>query len=141
MIAFFVPGIPKPGGSKRGFYNPKSRRVIITEDCKKSADWKSVVAYTARQKYAEVPIAGPLILTMEFVFPRPKSHFNSKGNLKPSAPFYHTIKPDATKVVRSTEDALKGILWWDDSQVAKQIVVKRYGDMPGVHISTELITE
>jgi Holliday junction resolvase RusA-like endonuclease len=46
--------------------------------------------------------------------------------LKASAPANHTIKPDVTKLVRSLEDSLKGIVWLDDSQVVKQSASKRY---------------
>jgi len=29
---FFVPGIPRPGGSKKGFYIKKINRVVVTEE-------------------------------------------------------------------------------------------------------------
>ena len=36
-ISFWVPGIPKPAGSKRGFVNRKTGGVIITDACKNEA--------------------------------------------------------------------------------------------------------
>ena len=133
-------GIPKPGGSKRGFYNPKSKRVIITDDCAKSRDWKTSVSQVAADS-GMVPLSGPLLLEIIFVFPRPKGHFGTGKNenaLKSGAPVYHTVKPDATKLTRSTEDALTGIAWRDDAQVAVQVITKRYampGTPPGAIIS------
>jgi Holliday junction resolvase RusA-like endonuclease len=79
-------------------------------------------------------LEGPLRVRFDFVFPRPKGHFGSGKNatvLKRNAPQYPVVKPDATKVIRSTEDALKGILWRDDSQIVTQAATKRYGTQAG----------
>lgn len=143
-ISFFVPGIPKPGGSKDGFYNPKLRRVIITEACKTSENWKSVVALFARKNYSGLPLKGPLKLEVIFYMPRPKYHYGTGRNarkLKLTAPSFHSVKPDATKLMRSTEDALKGIVWDDDSQVAIQYAMKPYSAKPGALITVYMIND
>lgn len=129
-VTFWVPGIPKPGGSKRGFLNPKTKRVIITEDCKASKDWRTSVAFVAD---GAIPLwlPGPLRVTFSFYFLRPASHYGTgknAGRLKPSAPAYPAVRPDVTKLVRSTEDALKAIAWRDDSQIVYQVATKRYAD-------------
>jgi Holliday junction resolvase RusA-like endonuclease len=72
--------------------------------------------------------------------PRIGSHYGSGKNaekLKPTAPKFHTVKPDATKLLRSTEDALTGILWRDDAQIARQTVEKSYGERAGAWITVE----
>jgi Holliday junction resolvase RusA-like endonuclease len=46
--------------------------------------------------------------------------------------------PDLTKLMRSTEDALTGILWVDDARITDQHARKRYcepGQAPGAQIS------
>lgn len=135
-IEIWVPGVPQPGGSKKGYYNPKLGRVMITEANKKSAPWRAVVSQTASEAVSQM-LEGPLTARFDFVFPRPKGHFGSGKNasvLKKSAPLFPAVKPDATKVLRSTEDALKGILWRDDSQIVTQYVTKRYGEQAGALI-------
>lgn len=72
-------------------------------------------------------IDGPCMLTVDFYMPRPKWHFGKSG-LRSSAPRYPTTRPDATKLLRSTEDAMRGIVWRDDSQVVRQNVCKWYAD-------------
>jgi Holliday junction resolvase RusA-like endonuclease len=58
------------------------------------------------------------------------------GQVKQTAPHYHTTKPDATKLLRALEDALKLICWNDDSQVARQRVDKVYqGATAGAFVS------
>jgi Holliday junction resolvase RusA-like endonuclease len=135
-IRFWVAGDPQPGGSKRGFYNAKLGRVIITEDNKRCAPWRAVVSEAAQQA-TTAPFDGPLHVRFEFHKVRPKSHFGTgkyAGALKPSAPPYPTVKPDTTKLVRAAEDALKGICWRDDSQVVSQRASKRYGSQAGMLI-------
>jgi Holliday junction resolvase RusA-like endonuclease len=72
-------------------------------------------------------ITGPVSLSCVFLFPRPKSHYNTKGILKPSAPNFHSVRPDGSKCLRSTEDALvdSGLLQ-DDARIAISSYTKRY---------------
>lgn len=135
-LDIWVPGIPQPGGSKNGFYNPKLGRVIITDSNKKVKPWRAAVSQVASEAVATM-LEGPLRMRMDFVFPRPKGHFGSGKNagvLKRNAPPFPAVKPDATKLLRSTEDALKGILWKDDSQIVTQAATKRYGEQAGCRI-------
>lgn len=132
---FFCPGIPQPGGSKKGFV--VNGRAIITEDNLKSKPWRAVVALAAQTSYFGPPLDGPLSLEITFTFPRPKNHYGTgkrSSVVKPSAPRYPTVKPDTTKLIRSLEDSLKDIIWRDDSQVVEQIARKVYGDRPGALI-------
>jgi len=138
-VAFFVPGLPRPGGSKRGFYIQKLKRVVLTEDNKRSKDWRASVAHEATFAIA-APFTGPLLVTFTFFMPRPKGHFNSRGLVRPAAPKFPACKPDVTKLIRSTEDALKAIAWLDDSQIVAQIGLKYYADAqqkPGCQITIE----
>jgi crossover junction endodeoxyribonuclease RusA len=138
-IRFFVPGIPRPGGSKKAFYIKKLNRVVVTEDNPRSMDWRTSVAWAAKEAVA-TPIAGALEVHFAFFLTRPKSHYGARG-LKPSAPKYPTVKPDITKLIRSTEDAMKGIAWIDDSQIASQHGEKFYGDKAGCWITIRRMEE
>jgi Holliday junction resolvase RusA-like endonuclease len=131
-ISFFVPGIPAPGGSKRfvGHSKKTGRAILIDAAGERNKNWRSIVGIVGSAKMRAELLAmqfnGPLRVRFDFVMPRPKAHFNSKGDLKPSAPLYHTTKPDALKLARSTEDALTGIVWNDDAQTAMLEVSKCY---------------
>lgn len=133
-ISFFAPGIPKPGGSKTAFYNKKLGRSLIV-DASDNRDWKNTVRFAGREAMkGRAPFDGVISVKVIFEMPRIKGHYRPNGELRRSAPFYHTVKPDATKLWRSTEDALTGICWRDDAQIAEQEIVKRYGDAPGAII-------
>ncbi len=136
IARFFVPGIPKPGGSKKAFVNKKTGRASVVE-ASKNAEWRASVAHEGSLAVKQ-PFVGPIEVSFEFVMPRPGSHFRTgknAGMLRDSAPVWHTGMPDATKLIRSTEDALKAIAWVDDAQIAKQRASKVYGERPGCLIT------
>jgi len=116
-ITFFVPGIPKPHGSKKHV-----GRGILVESCKDLAPWREAIKYAAMQEARRVgweipPHKTPIRMDCVYVFPRPKSHYKADGTLRPSAPLWHTTKPDRDKLERATGDALTGVLYHDDSAV------------------------
>lgn len=131
---FFVPGIPKPGGSKKGFIGRKTGKVHLVDTCD-NRDWKTSVKAFAYEALGSPIINKPIAVTVEFRMPRPKHHYNSKRELKTNAPVYHTSKPDATKLFRALEDALTGVAWDDDSRVADQYIKKVYSDQPGAVVT------
>jgi Holliday junction resolvase RusA-like endonuclease len=93
---------------------------------KKNKEWRATVALAAHDAMKQAPLFGdkPIYLNILFFMPRPQNHYGKKG-LKTSAPKWHTKKPDATKLLRSTEDAMTGIVYRDDSVVAK-VEVEKY---------------
>lgn len=148
VICFFVEGTPKPAGSKRGFINKKTGRIIITDQTlAKGKKWREIVADKARTEMEvgmRTQLKGPLACAMTFYVARPKAHFYTgkrARELRPDAPKLPTIMPDLTKLLRSAEDALKGIVWVDDSQVVAQQNRKLYCNAeypsPGVLIKVQ----
>ncbi len=147
IISFFVPGKAATAGSKKAFYIEKLKRAIITHDSEKTKPWMNTVKFFAMNEYRGPLLCGPIKLTMEFRRLRPKGHYGSGKNAHTlikagkDAPLPIT-KPDLTKLVRAAEDALKGVIWRDDSQVCIQETSKIYVDRdPGVQIDISEIIE
>ena len=143
MISFFVPGIPAPGGSKRAFAIKKggvfTGRVAIVDDAgQRNKDWRQACVVVANDHRPQELFRGALRVDFAFTMPRPKYHFHTskarEGQLREDAPTYHTSKPDRTKLMRSTEDALKGIIWADDSQIVAGEPTKTYGEIGRAHV-------
>lgn len=130
VAEFVVIGIAKPGGSKRGFVNPKNGRVIITEDSK-NRSWRQEVAQAGAVAMAgREPELGALAVTFTFVRPRPRGHFGTGRNagvVKTGAPAFPITRPDVLKLARAAEDALTGIVWRDDSQIVDERLLKVWG--------------
>lgn len=144
-IVIKVFGIPRPGGGKIGGFNHKTGKGFVRPDNPRTAPWRADVVQAAVAQYDGPLLEGPIKMDYLFLFPRPKNHFRSgkfSDHLKNTAPKYHTQKPDLTKVIRSTEDALTGIVWHDDALVCVRSEEKRYcnGDeKPGVYMRIEAL--
>lgn len=140
---FTVVGLPGPGGSKRGFafHRPNGKLGVSLVDAggERTKAWRSLVRSAATLAMRDDSPAGletsrrpanfPLKLVITFYLPRPAWHYK-KGVLRVTAPQVHSIRPDATKLLRSTEDAMKGIVYEDDSLIYCQEITKLYADQP-----------
>ena len=134
-VSFFVPGIPKPAGSKRAFII--KGRAVITDANNNARDWKIDVQHAAKAASDQMEgnlFSGPIKVIMMFLLPRPKGHYRTGKNahlLRDDAPMHPMSKPDVLKLARGTEDALTGMLWHDDAQITNEHIFKRYC-MPGL---------
>jgi len=129
-VEFVVYGRPAPQGSKQGFPIYKGKKgarfftgkVAQVEMSRHVKPWRAEVAAAARALGLAGPILGPVSVDMVFTQVRPKSHYRTGANahlLRDSAPPCWCIAPDLSKLVRSTEDALTGIVWTDDKAVVE----------------------
>ena len=124
MISITIEGTARPQGSKR---HVGGGRMI--ESSKHVAAWREWVRLKASQAMTESReeiLSGPLAISILFLFDRPKKHSTTKG-LRPEAPNYHTSKPDVDKLLRAVLDAMTGVVFTDDSQVASVSCLKKYG--------------
>lgn len=132
-----VEGDPATAGSKDAFR--RGAKIVVVDSCKRGPAWRRTVQAAARKALGEEPpIEGAISLHATFALARPKAHLNARGEVRPTAPHSHTIRPDATKLLRALEDALNGVWWRDDSQVVSQSIAKCWavpGDPPGVHVA------
>lgn len=121
---FIYQGIPKPQGRPRF---ARMGKFVKAYDPKDSRDAKNNVACQILQQNPQLIEQGkPIQLHLTFWLPRPKGHFNSKGELRGAAPKYHTKKPDLDNLIKLLKDSLKGIVWHDDSQVYRTEAEKSY---------------
>lgn len=72
-------------------------------------------------KHFTAPLAGPVQLWLTFVMPRPASMTTKKG---PNARSWCVGKNDLDNLYKSTTDALQGICYHNDSQIAWACVQK-----------------
>jgi len=122
FIAFGDPkGQPRPRAFSRGgitrMYDPGT-----------AEGWKGQIAAAAMPHKPAAQLEGPLHVTLLFRFARPKSHWSKKG-LKPTAPEYHTSKPDADNLAKAVLDCITQLGFWrDDAQVSALDVRKKYAN-------------
>lgn len=135
-VSFTVAGDPVPQGSKQAFVVGK--RAVVTERGRASlGPWRNQIA-AAAAAHLEEPLAGPVRVELSFTLARPKSHYRTgryAGELLPAAPTWHATRPDVDKLSRAVLDALSGVAYRDDGQVAELDSCKLFGTRPGVRVS------
>jgi Holliday junction resolvase RusA-like endonuclease len=140
-------GIPAPQGSK-SFKGMRGGHAILAESSKKVAPWRKQVKHagvlamskddqgrTLEEK--RPPLDCPLVARMVFTMPKPKSAPKTRRT-------WPDRTPDLSKLVRSTEDALKdaGVIADDARIVEYSRIAKVFPgedpealNMPGVRIT------
>lgn len=120
-ITFTVLGKPQPQGSMKAFM--VAGRPRLTSDNAKMKPWRQEVGQTALSERPSANVwAGkhePVSVRYSFYFAKPKSA--KKDRTAPA------VKPDIDKLIRSTTDALTGILYADDGQIIEVTAAKHYG--------------
>lgn len=136
LLTFRVVGIAQSMGSKRAFVPKGWTRPVITDSNRNLKAWQSLVAHAAGEAVQGCDgwqiLDGPVRLSVAFYLPRPKG--------LPKRTIAHTKAPDVSKLVRSTEDALSGIVYRDDSQIVEVLAGKFYaaeGDVPHCDVRVE----
>jgi Holliday junction resolvase RusA-like endonuclease len=113
VIEIVVYGTPAPQGSKKFVGTTKAGRGLLVESSKKVKPWRMDVKAAAEAVRAAKPLDGPLVVSMVFTLPKPASAPKRRRT-------WPDRKPDLSKLVRSTEDALTDAgLWADDARVVE----------------------
>jgi crossover junction endodeoxyribonuclease RusA len=143
-IKFTAYVTPTPQGSMKGFVLPgkwgKKPRAILTSDNKKLKPYRGEVTREAMIALGnaglEEPFAGkhvPVSLSLEFYLQRPPSIPKKRKCM--------VVKPDIDKLVRSTTDAMTGILYADDAQVVVLSAGKHYGVPERVEVVATIVPD
>jgi Holliday junction resolvase RusA-like endonuclease len=132
-IAVRVFGIPVPQARAGRRVRTTATGVPFVQsfDRPECQDWKRTVQAQVLPVKPDVPLEGPLCLRLRFWLPRPAS--------LPKRVQFPVKKPDAKNLLWGVEDALRGILYRDDSAIVDLDVSKRYGPSPGVEITVEAV--
>lgn len=128
-VSFYVPGIPRPQGSKRAFVNRHTGKAALVESAGEPLkDWRGdVKRFAVDAMNGQPALEGPVFVALQFFLPRPKSHPKTKVT-------YPTSRPDADKLARGVLDALSTVCFKDDSQITSLHVHKSWGETPGCNI-------
>lgn len=119
-VHFRVAGTPITQGS---MFAPVAGRVIHVKNDDLNA-WRDLIRHRAKEAYKGRPCDGPVRLLLTFSIKRPKTVKKRE--------FPHK-RYDLDKLVRASLDAMKGIIFTDDSRVVSIDARKVYG-APGVEV-------
>lgn len=129
-----VYGTPGPQGSKKFVGLAKSGRGILVESSAKVKVWRQDVKAAALlvlendslslERHCNGAVIGAVVVEMIFTMLKPKSAPKNRKT-------WPSTRPDLSKLVRSTEDALtEAGVWEDDARVVYCLSMKVF---PGEH--------
>jgi Holliday junction resolvase RusA-like endonuclease len=119
-----VPGEPVPQPRHRVAVRGRFAQAYIPSEHGIHAFKASIIA--AVQAAGWQPVSGPVEVEIECVFSRPKSHKRRRGGVVRSAP--KIPLPDWDNLGKGVCDALNGIAYEDDKQIACGSTRKRYAE-------------
>lgn len=134
MISFFVPG--KPQGKGRPRFTREGH--TYTPDATKDYETRVKLAY---KQAGGKKIDGAVSAFIHAYFAVPKSDPKKKREEKLSDVFTCTLKPDCDNIAKIILDALNGLAYDDDKQIAELVVCKSYCVSPGVSVSLAPVRE
>lgn len=122
-ITFEVPGDPVPQPRPRITTRGRHGHAYTPADHPIHA-YRAAIAEAAREAGATPTDTAPITLIVDLVFARPKSHYRKSG-VREDAP--KLPRADCSNVLKGLEDALNGVAWVDDTQVARVVIEKTWG--------------
>jgi Holliday junction resolvase RusA-like endonuclease len=142
-ITFFVPGVPvaqprqrhrvvvgRGGKAYATNYTPKDAPVNDYKEAARIAAWRAMGR--------NAPLNVPVGVSVEFVFPRPKSLTRKRGNPRS----WKGNGEDVDNLSKSLFDALSGVVFDDDCRVAMAWVIKCVagdGDRVGTRVKVRAL--
>lgn len=128
-VKFEVLGTPV-GKSRPKFSTVNGHAVAYTPA--KTANYETLVRLSYQQKYAGCTFEKnvPLLADITALFPIPKSASKKLQEKMLSGAVRPTKKPDCDNIIKAVLDALNGVAYYDDSQVVKICIRKRYDTNP-----------
>jgi Holliday junction resolvase RusA-like endonuclease len=108
-------------------------------DPKKSRDYKDYVRLAAAEHAPPALLEGPLSVEIDVFRPIPKSFSKKKAQEAECGLIRPTSKPDADNYLKGIKDALKNVIWKDDSQIVDVRTSKWYGLRPRVEVTIKPI--
>lgn len=125
QVAFYVRGVPAPQGSKTKMPNGAMLEAGSKTGREKVKNWRADVKEAAIKEMGGKPLlTGPLAIEYRFRFLRPKSRKRTEN--------WHSIKPDLSKLIRATEDAMSLVVYKDDCSISATMATKSYTTDPAM---------
>jgi Holliday junction resolvase RusA-like endonuclease len=142
-VRFSMSGVPVGQGRVRS-------RLVRPADSRKpefihhypapaSIQYQRAIAKVARIAMGSRPLLqGALKLVIVAVFPVPPSWRRAERRAALAGHLRHAVRPDADNLAKAVMDAMKGVVWRDDTQVADLVVAKWYGPAHAVGIDVNV---
>jgi Holliday junction resolvase RusA-like endonuclease len=121
LLEFEINKKPVPQARPRFYVRHHGLKHFVgAYDPAKCKTYKEFVAWHAKiiavKKGLREPVKGPIAISLTF-----RMGENGKEG-------FHTKRPDLDNLAKAVKDALKGVIYADDSQIVEAHLFKRYGE-------------
>lgn len=133
MLRIVVPGLPKAQERNRHrIVQPHGKPAFVSNFLPKQTRNEQAVIrdFAKQQMQGRVPFEGPIDLRVVVWVPIPSSWSKKRQAEAETSVLYPTGRPDLDNYLKLGQDALKAIVWRDDSQVVDLHLYKRYSLTP-----------
>ena len=132
MIKLTVPGVPVAKQRAR------VTRRGITFTPAKTLNYETYVRELFAMQYpAFEPLTGPIMLKLWAYFPIPKGTSKRTRELMEGGIIRRDKRPDYDNISKAVSDALNGLAYGDDGQIASASIEKLYSERPRLEIELE----
>lgn len=131
-LVFTIPGPPVGKGRARF---ARRGKFVATYTPAKTVNYEALVKMAAQSVFDGTPSELPITMMIQAYFAIPKSMKKSLLDLANKEKLQVTKKPDADNIGKIVCDALNGIIYHDDAQVADLRTIKRYSPIPRVVVT------
>lgn len=128
MIRLTIPGQPVAKG------RPRMTRNGHAYTPAKTRQYEQAIRALALHDVGPVCLEGPVSVQIICSYAIPPSWPKHKREAAMNGTLKHITKPDIDNAAKAVLDALNGIFWQDDSQIARLIVDKLYSRFPAVTV-------
>ena len=129
MLIFTINTIPKPQRQTR-FYS-RGGHLHGYDPSKKDLQF---IQWQLKPYAPAIPFTGPIIADYTFYMPIPRSASKVKARQMSAHIIKHIIRPDLDNLAYLVTNAMKGIIYRDDSQIVEKHERKMYGVEPRIVI-------
>lgn len=115
----------------------KLRQGIMMYDPAKVKNFKRRLHDMAKYQYHGEPLTGELSVKICFYRAVQNSISKIERHRRLTGVHGPTVKPDLDNYIKSTLDALNGVLWKDDNLITTITAHKKYAEQPRIEIEVE----
>ena len=127
-IHFFLQMVPPTVTQQEHKITMRNGKPFFYEPMELKTARAKLRAYLSRHK-PETPFQGAVRLTVRWIFPVKGKHRDGE---------YRTTRPDTDNLQKMLKDIMTELHFWkDDAQVASELVEKFWGNLPGIFVKIE----
>jgi Holliday junction resolvase RusA-like endonuclease len=106
----------------------------VYKDKKQRAEEDKLLTQIVNQA-PEKPHTGFVGINITAIFSIPSSFSKAKTFAARTGQLHPMVKPDFDNIQKHVVDVMNGLYFKDDKQVCSATITKKYGEIPGLHIS------